>query len=243
MNPWNKIAAIFLILVFIVSCKKDPVTDSTDFEELPLGSSGFWNGSDGTGGFQSGNITFVNHYNSALQTWSGFAYTNHTDTITKTSSNPYSSITGNGAENSVKYGVYYFSGKPDTMFFKQPEVITDFSVTNTVYSYYSMKSGSQTCKKFGGDSGNDQDYFKLRMTFLNKDDTKVGYMDIFLADYRFTDNSKDYIANAWTRIDLSTFGYIKAVIFEMESSDSGTGGINNPAYVCIDNIRGQLESQ
>jgi hypothetical protein len=68
-------------------------------------------------------------------------------------------------------------------------------------------------------------------------------MDIFLADYRFTDNAKDYIANAWTRIDLSTFGYIKAVIFEMESSDSGTGGINNPAYLCIDNIRGQLESQ
>lgn len=243
MKPDIKTAAIFLLLFLNWSCKKDPVTDIVDFEELSLGSSGYWNGSDGSGGFTSGNITFVNHFNSQLQTWSGFAYTNHTDTVTKTGSNPYSSITGSGGDNSVKYGVYYFAGKPDTMFFNVPEMITDFSVTNTVYSYYSMKNGSQTCKKFGGDSGNDPDYFKLRMTFLNKDDTQVGYMDIFLADYRFTDNTRDYIANAWTRIDLSTFGFIKAVIFEIASTDSDAGGINNPAYVCIDNIKGQLESQ
>ena len=242
MKTLKTTLCLLIILISVAACKKEPVNDIVDFEELPLGSSGYWNGSDGSGGFKSGNITFINHYDPQQQSWSGFSYTNHTDTVTKTKSNLYSSITGGGFDNSSKYGVYFFSGVPDTMFFNVPEIIKDFSVSNTVYSYYSIKNGSPTCKKFGGSTGNDQDWFKLKLTFINKDYDKVGYVDIYLADYRFTDNTKDYIANAWTRLDLSTFGFIKAVIFEMASSDSGTGGINNPAYVCVDNIGGELES-
>jgi Domain of unknown function (DUF4465) len=66
-------------------------------------------------------------------------------------------------------------------------------------------------------------------------------VDINLADFRFTDNSKDYIGNTWTNIDLSAFGFIKALKFEMSSSDSGAGGMNTPGYVCLDNIIGELE--
>ena len=237
---------IFLITViltiFFASCKKEePVYDIVDFEELPLNSSGYWNGSDGSGSFKSGNISFVNRYNQQSRTWNGFAYTNHTDTVTKNNSNEFASIAGSGAENSVNYGVFLFSGVPDTMLLDSPEMITDVFISNTVYSYYSMKNGSPSNKKFGGDSGNDQDWFRLRLTLINKDENQVGYIDVYLADFRYTDNSRDYIANAWTRLDLSTFGFVKALIFEMSSSDSGPGGINNPPYVCIDYIRGELE--
>jgi hypothetical protein len=241
MKPGIFIIAVIIVIVMASCKKKEPVLDIVDFEELPLNSSGYWNGSDGSGGFKSGNITFVNRYFQQSRTWNGFAYTNHTDTVTKNISNQFTSIEGSGADNSVKYGVFFFSGVPDTMFFDSPELITDISVSNTVYSYYSMKNGSPSSKKFGGDSGNDQDWFKLRLTLINKDENQVGYIDVFLADFRYTDNSKDYIANAWTRLDLSTFGFVKAVIFEMSSSDSGTGGINNPPYVCIDYIKGELE--
>lgn len=242
MKPVRFTAAIMLIITLLTSCKKEePVFDIVDFEELPLSSSGYWNGSDGSGGFRSGNISFVNHYYPQSRTWSGFAYTNHTDTVTKTNSNPFSSITGSGADNSDKYGVFLFSGIPDTMFLESPEKITDLSVSNTVYSYYSMKNGNPACKKFGGSSGNDQDWFKLKLTLINKDENKVGYIDVYLADFRYTDNLKDYIANAWTQLDLSTFGFVKALVFEISSSDSGPGGINNPPYVCIDYIKGELE--
>lgn len=235
------IIAVILVILMVSCRKKEPVFDIVDFEELPLNSSGYWNGSDGSGGFRSGNILFVNRYYQQSRTWSGFAYTNHTDTVTRNNSNQFTSIAGSGADNSVKYGVFFFSGVPDTIFLDSPEIITDMFVSNTAYSYYSMKNGSPTNKKFGGDTGNDQDWFKLKLTLINKDENQVGYIDVFLADFRYTDNSRDYIANAWTGLDLSMFGFVKAVIFEMSSSDSGPGGMNNPPYVCIDYIKGELE--
>ncbi|MDX9929029.1 MAG: DUF4465 domain-containing protein, partial [Bacteroidales bacterium] len=54
------------------------------------------------------------------------------------------------------------------------------------------------------------------------------------------DNALDYIANVWTNIDLSLFGYIGGLAIKIESSDTGENGINTPAYVCIDDIKGIL---
>jgi hypothetical protein len=230
-------------MFILVSCEKEkPVTDTVTFEDLALGSSGFWNGSDGSGGFTSGNLRFINHYNRQYSSWNGFAYTNHTDKITPDFSNQYSSITGSGAGNSKKYGVFYYTGTPDTLRFLIPEKVTGISVCNSTYSYYSIKNGNPFCKKFGGDTGNDPDWFKLTLTAIDSTGTVKGVVDINLADFRFTDNSKDYIGNAWTRLDLSAFGFIKALKFEMSSSDSGIWGMNNPGYVCIDDITGVLDA-
>jgi hypothetical protein len=231
-----------LVLLLSVSCKKEnPVIDYVTFENLSLGSSGFWNGSDGSGGFSSRNIFFINHFDNRDNSWSGFAYTNHTDTITSGFSNQYSSITGSGAGGSKKYGVFSFSGVPDTLKFDIPEKIIRISICNTTFAYKSMKYGTPFCKKFGGDTGNDPDWFKLTLTALDSTGAIKGVVEINLADFRFTDNSKDYIANAWTDLDLSAFGFITSIKFEMSSSDSGIGGMNNPGYVCIDNIMGELD--
>ncbi|MBA4323127.1 MAG: PEP-CTERM sorting domain-containing protein [Odoribacter sp.] len=230
------------VLLLSVSCeKKKPVIDSVTFEDLPLGSSGFWNGSDGSGGFSSGNIFFINHYNNQYISWSAFAYSNHTDKVTPDFNNQYSAIAGNGANGSEKYGVYYYSGVPDTLKFSIPEKIIQISVCNSTYAYHAVKNGNAFCKKFGGDTGNDPDWFILTLTAIDSNGDPAGVVDINLADFRFTDNSKDYIANAWTDIDLSAFGFIKALKFEMSSSDSGIWGMNNPGYVCIDNITGELD--
>lgn len=236
--------AVFLFILFFISCEKEKsVTDIVDFEELPLDTSGYWNGSDESGGFRSGNIFFVNHYNKVYEAWSGFSYTNHTDTVTGDYSNQYSSIAGSGAGGSHKYGVYYFSGSPDTIVFEVPEKITGLALCNTTYGYKAIKNGTIFNKKFGGDSGDDPDWFKVTLTPINKEGQELGSVEVFLADFRFTDNSNDYISNAWTSIDLSQFGFIKFLKFEMSSSDTGEWGMNNPAYVCIDDIKGILEKQ
>jgi hypothetical protein len=231
-----------LVILFTSSCeKKHHVIDVVDFENLVLDTTGYWNGSDGSGGFSSGNINFVNHFNSEYQSWSGFAYTNHKDTLTPDFSNQYSAIAGSGASGSEKYAVFYFSGTPDTINFSLPEKITSISFCNSTYAYFTIKNGNHFCKKFGGDTGSDPDWFILTITAINSDGVPVGTVDLNLADFRFTNNSEDYIANTWTNIDLSDFGFIKALKFEMSSSDSGIWGMNTPSYACIDNIKGEIE--
>lgn len=238
------IVAVFTQAFLFCSCEKEKhLTDIVDFESLPLATSGYWNGSDGSGGFRSGNIYFVNRYNNVYKSWSGFAYTNHTDTVKGDYSNQYSSVAGGGADKSLKYGVFYFSGVPDTLVFEIPEKITGIAFCNTTYSYKSIKYGSLFNKAFGGTTGNDPDWFKVTLTPINKEGIELGKVDVYLADFRFTDNKKDYIANRWTSIDLSQYGFIKWLKIEMSSSDSGEWGMNNPAYVCIDNIRGILAKE
>ncbi|MGQ9620719.1 MAG: DUF4465 domain-containing protein [Bacteroidales bacterium] len=236
--------AVLLLMLLLIACEKEKFAiDIVDFEELMLDASGYWNGSDESEGFSTGNIFFVNHYDKTYQSWSGFAYTNHSDTVTGDYSNQYSSITGSGDGNSAKYGVFYYSGLPDTLVFEIPEKITGIALCNSTYVYKSIKNGTPFSKKFGGDSGNDPDWLKVTLTPIDSQGIELGYMDVFLADFRFTDNKYDYIANAWTEIDLSQFGFIKWLKMEMSSSDSGEWGMNTPAYVCIDNIKGVLEKE
>lgn len=232
-------AAMSLILL---SCEKvKPVVDVIDFEEITLESRGYWNGDDASGGFSSGNATFTNRYDNDWEVWSGFAVSNHTDVITPDVENQYSSIAGSGASESAQYAVYnYFMDRADTIWFEIPEKITAISVSNTTYAYMAMLNGNAFAKKFGGDSGSDPDWFKVVLTALNNEGNPVGSVDIFLADYRYDNNSLDYISNVWTKIDLSVFGFVKGLVIEIASSDTGEFGINTPAYVCIDDIRGTL---
>jgi hypothetical protein len=234
--------ALTTIMVLTVSCEKDEIVrDKINFEELALNQSGYWNGSDDSGEFLSGNASFPNYFNADWNDyWSGFAYTNHSDVTTASYTNMYSSITGTGDDESEKYAVYYYSGIADTIKFVVPEKITRISVSNSTYTYFSMLNGDVHAKKFGGDDGNDRDWYKVVLTGIDSDGDVTGVAEIFLADFRFDDNLKDYISNGWTSIDLSKLGYISALAVEIESSDTGEWGINTPAYVCFDNIEGIL---
>lgn len=232
---------IILTAAFATACTKEEVKrDIIDFEELDPGTSGYWNGMDGEGGFYSGNAFFVNDYNDDWAAWSGFAYTNHTDNVTADYTNQYSSITGTGAGLSDNYSVYYYSGSPDTIQFSVEEKVESMSLCNTIYAYEVMLNGNDFAGKFGGSDGTDPDWFKLIITPLDNSMTALGSVEFYLADFRATDPSEDYILDTWQAIELSEFGFIKAMVFEMASSDTGNWGINNPAYVCLDNIEGIL---
>lgn len=52
------------------------------FENLALVPDTFWNGSDLSGGFNSGNARFANSYDTTYQAWSGFSYSNMSDSTT-----------------------------------------------------------------------------------------------------------------------------------------------------------------
>ena len=61
-------------------------------------------------------------------------------------------------------------------------------------------------------------------------------LEFLLADYRFDDNSKDYIVTDWRYIDLSSLGWVKSVKFYISSTDNGSFGMNTPGYFCLDNF-------
>jgi len=99
-----------------------------------------------------------------------------------------------------------------------------------------MFNGDAFSKKFGGESGNDQDWFMLTITGKDVDGVVTGTVDFYLADYRFADNSTDYIVNTWQYVDLTSLGTVKSLEFTLSSSDVGDWGMNTPAYFALDTL-------
>ena len=205
------------------------------FDDLTLAPESFWNGSDQSGSFKSGGITFNNSYSSVYQSWLGFAYSNQTDVTTAGYTNLYSAITGQGFNGSANYAVCY--PVPTALVsYDVPTKTTGFYITNSTYAYLSMKNGDAFAKKFGGDTGDDPDYFKLFIEGLDDNGLTVDTLSFYLADFRFADNSKDYILNKWTWVDISKLKETRSLRFSLSSSDNSIWGMNTPGSFCIDNF-------
>jgi len=228
----SAIAAVSSLLLLAPS-KAATIT----FDDLPLGPSGYWNGSTPpAGGFTSGGATFHNSYTAAFDSWEGFAYSSVSDTTTAGFGNQYASITGGGAGGSSTYAV-------GTAF--DPAVITfgaavnlngaSVAVTNTTYAALSMEQGDSFAKKFGGATGNDPDFLLLTLTGYAAG-VATGTVNFYLADFRSADNSQDYIVKSWQTLDLSGLGTVDEIDFTMSSSDVGAFGMNTPAYFALDNL-------
>ena len=228
---------LVLTSLLFVSCEKhdDPIFDQATFENVDLGTEGYWNGSDESGSIIVGNATFINNYNPEYGSWSGFSFSSKTDITTAGYGNMYSAIVGKGANDSDKYAVYYGSSySPDSISFTTAEKVDNISLTNSTYAYLSMKEGDASAKKF---NTADKDWFLLTIT-ARKVDGSIYTKKFYLADFRTGDG---YIVNEWTDVDLSDAGYITSLKFSFTSTDNGQWGMNTPAYVCIDDLVGELQ--
>jgi hypothetical protein len=221
---------VSLIIVFAFICTAN--AGIAAFDDMNLPSQSYWNGSDGSGPFTSGQITFGNNYDSAWQSWDGFSYSNINDVNTSGLDGQFNAITGIGQGGTSNYAICCvgFSSLP---------VIT-LNGENTVYGLY-VTNGDTYSKKFGGKSGDDKDWFKLTITGKGAEGNPTGTVDFYLADYRFDDNSKDYIVDSWEYIDLAKLGKVKTLEFNLSSSDSGMFGMNTPAYFAMDTVIFQSE--
>jgi len=240
----SSFSMFFLLLCFgggLASCEKksdDIQVQTVDFESLAVPQAGYWNGSDASGFFISSDMKFENQYNSAWQTWAGFSYSQKNDFTTPGYANQYS--VADPANKNNKFAIFYpsFGGdifatlSHDLEF--EPQSI---ALCNTTYAALSMKNGDDYCKKFGGPTGTDPDWFKVTVSGYNQSNVKVGSLDIYLADFRSTDSSKDYILTKWTTFDLTSLGKVYKIAFAISSSDTGLYGINTPSYFCFDNVK------
>jgi len=242
----NQFIAICLSLFVFTACEKEAgdlvEIKTVDLESLALGSASYWNGSDGTGGFNSADIEFGNNYTALYGSWDGFVYSQKADITTADYSNQYSVF--DGANGTNKFALYYppFGADTYASFPAGAEyTVKSLSICNSTYTALTIKNGDPSfAKKFGGTSGNDKDWFKMSVIGFNAAGDSVKSVDFYLADYRTDDNSKDYIVNKWTTIDLSSLGKINKFTFRFASTDTGAWGMNTPAYVCVDNIKYEI---
>ncbi len=220
--------------------KANPDFIISTFDNHELSENSYWNGSDGEGGFSSGLAYFVNNYNAKWAAWSGWSYSNMTDVTTPGYENQYSAITGSGIHNienqNKNYGVSYLFGETPVHFTdNSAHIVKGFYVTNSTYSALSMLNGDGVAKKFGGENGEDPDWFKLTICgYKNGEKTKA--KDFYLADFRFEDNTKDFVLQNWQWIDTEELGKIDSLTFALSSSDVGDYGMNTPAYFCMENL-------
>jgi hypothetical protein len=100
-----------------------------------------------------------------------------------------------------------------------------------------MLLGSPFSKEFGGQTSNDEDWLKLTITGKDAAGNITGTIDFYLADFRFADNTKDYLLDSWAFVSLRALGPVKSLEFSLASSDVGAFGMNTPAYFCLDTLR------
>ena len=232
---------IYLAIIAIVLVFNATAQSVASFDQLTLAPEKFWNGSDGSGSFTSGGVTFYNSYSNSqgYESWSGFAYSNMSDATTEGFINQYSAITGHGNQGSSNYAVGYPSLSAAVADFKTTTTVRGLYVTNSTYAYWSMKNGDDFSKKFGGESGNDEDWLILTIEGFNADKQSTGKVESYLADFRSSNSTDDYILNTWEWVNLESLGLISKLEFSLRSTDNSIWGMNTPGYFCIDNLNYQ----
>ncbi|MFN5218119.1 MAG: DUF4465 domain-containing protein [Sphingomonadales bacterium] len=239
MKQLKKIA--ILLMLSSVSAMQAQISEG--FENAALDTVMLLNGSDGLRMhyFNNGEMTFPVSWDTTYKYWaSGWALSKIINNKVEPSNyaeHLYSSATGYGVENGK--GKAFMVGQSGSYFYLQRRNSGDFPlkgfyVSNSTYAYNSMKFGDFVAKKFGGNTGKDQDSFVLIVRFY-KQSKAVDSQRVVLADFRFSDSTKDYILNQWKFVTLKD-AYTDSIAFELLSSDNGQFGMNTPAFFVLDGI-------
>ncbi|MBK8659824.1 MAG: DUF4465 domain-containing protein [Bacteroidetes bacterium] len=232
MKKFNLLTLLVCVQAVIVA-----QTIST-FENLSLAPNTFWDGSDQSGGFNSGNAYFINEYDTTYQIWNGFTYSNMKDSTTAGFLNQNSAITAIGHNGSANYVVAndYGFAKVRISGNAAGKMLHGVYVTNATYTYLSMRDGDMFAKKFGGVTGNDADWLKLSVIGWESGAPVPNTVEMYLADFRFADNSQDYLLRSWQWFNLQPLGNVDSIQFLLTSSDTGAFGMNTPAYFALDDF-------
>ena len=221
-----------LLFIFFAALTIEAQNLTINFEEIQIEQDSFWDGSDLSGGFEIESVFFPNTYSSMFNFWlGGWALSNKIDSVTSGPDNRFASKPAGGFENSTNYVVGQQNAK---IYFPPGALPQSIQITNSTYAHNSMRDGDDFAKKFGGDTGDDPDFFKLTI-FGFENGNIADSVEFYLADYRFEDNNEDYIVDTWEEIDISSLGG-DSLQFHLSSTDEGDYGINTPTFFCMDQL-------
>ena len=236
----KKVLLSIALIGTVLTMKSQTVLSDFESVTLPNQNNQVYNDSLGGNGFSSGDAYFPTVWDTSFGGFwsSGWAASALYDSSTAGYGNPYGCIAYKGFNNSNKFAVGTTSmnlhinlsgtslGKP----------VSGFYVCNSTWAYKSMQTGDFVAKKFGGASGNDPDWFKLNVKRYYSGALQTDSVGVYLADYRYTNNTQDYILKTWTWINLSSLGNVDSLAFYLSSSDNGAFGMNTPVFLCIDDL-------
>lgn len=218
-----------------------------DFSDVSLAAGSYYNGSPGGnpdpgtygGPFSSGGVTFPNQltvYSGGYTYVEGWAASNMV--VAPPAAGTYGtnfqtqyqySVPGGSSGN---YGITFMSSGP--LVLPAGTKPTSMQVNNLTYVYLSLRDGDGFAKKFGGVSGNDEDFFTLTIQGLTDSNASTGSVSFNLADFL---GSNTTIVNTWQTIDLTPLGNASKLSFSLASSDNHpTFGMNTPAAFAMDNL-------
>ncbi len=219
---------------------------SATFDDLYLAEDSYWRGPDTKGdieeglygdnqyqgSFLSGSYKFSNNYSIDWGSWSGFSYSNRTETeggdIMK---DQWNACTGKGHDDSENYAVFFEdSFAPMTVSVlnnPEGEQLNGFYITNAAVTVNAFVNGDGMTE--GGFTTGD--YFKLTITADNSN-----ALVYYLADYTSENEADHYYVNDWQWVDLSRLGVVKELTFSLASSRSNAWGYTTPLYFCMDDF-------
>ncbi len=230
--------SILFTLILAIGLAKTQAQTVSDFESFAVTDT-FLNGSINPLGYNfiDGNVAFENYYDTSFGGyWSGgFAISGVKDSTTAGSGNLYGCFPAEGQGGSANYAMSNNYSKAILQGNASGKKVDGVHITNGTFAVRSMENGDNFAKKFGGPSGNDPDWFKLEI-FGQTGGQFTDTVEFYLADYRFSDNSLDYIVRDWQWVDLKTLGDVDTVLFYLSSSDTNSWGIKTPAFFAIDNF-------
>lgn len=246
-------AGAFAAMTMLYSCSQDEFDEfdiqnsniEIDFEDVNLGSgTSVYDLQYSKNGASFSNFyTLYPEYN--YEYWDGFAYSckgNNVLTDIATDQfdvyNASGAITTGAGNSSDKFAVAYvgsYYGNYPTITFDEPVKVSSLYVNNTAYAVTSMMNGDSYAKKFA-----QGDWFKLTIKGYDTTSatTPVYTKEIYLADYRDTDSTNWSMIRTWTLYDgfSDEDAAVQKLVFDLSSSDTGTYGMNTPAYFAIDDL-------
>jgi len=247
---------LFLGVLASVSVFTANAQQVADFENLTLAPNSYWNGSktlikndtmyiDTV--FTSGDAIFPNRFSREYPKYhywkEGWAYSNIKDDTTNGSLYNAYAKSGYNSDN-------YVIGQNNAVIHLNANAkghkVKGVYITNSTYAGLTIKNGYFVARKFGDTTGTNTspkypqggypDWFKLTIKGYRNGALTPKAVEVYLADYRFDDNSKDYILKTWQWVGLDSLGGVDSVLFTLTSSDVGSFGMNTPAFFCIDNF-------
>ena len=175
----------------------------------------------------------INHTFSSSGFGESFTFTSCTDATTPGFTN-LSAITTTG----VSTNAYLISNSgawnttPTEISFKDGKAYNAIEcyVTNSTYAYLAIKDHNDGNPTPYVKEWTDQDIFTLTITGYNGSDIPTGSVEVKLAEGM-------NILKEWKKVDLTSLGKVKKIVFTMSSTDSGQWGINTPTYFCLDQLK------
>ena len=79
------------------------------------------------------------------------------------------------------------------------------------------------------------DLYKLIVIGMDENGAEAGRKEVVLA------KDDDYALESWEKVDLSSFGKVLMVYFNLSSTDVGDYGMNTPAYFAFDDVAVRFE--